>query len=401
MRSFASIPSSIGSEASGVRKGWLLLLTIAALVCSAALALAANSSTRITAQAAPGGTQVSAPDANGVVTITVPVDLTLVGKSTLTAADRTRVHGQELAVNRAIGGLNGFSGFKYTCGGKTYTFNVKAKFTALPDSDGPEGVPAEGHHWIQVVDDPSVRSITNIYDPVKMAANGGQGDPTIDSTKPYQGYTDGTWDWNSGYQGWTHEIGHLLGLGDDYTFVGVDQNGDPIPAPIIRDGSNRQGTLMDTAPLRFGQRLHIDYDQQLIDRLGNLLAKAGKLDCRRYFNYTGTTSQGQAIKVGVYNYSASQTEVDVEAVDTQWTCDPNGNKTIGLHSLIFFVPPIGADGKISIHTSLATGETDDFSGQISGDRQTLTGSYHVNESPIGEYCDTGNITYSATLTSSY
>jgi len=256
----------------------LVVVAVAAVASSVSYATDAPRSRRETGQSPPNGTQVGAPDANGVVHITVPVDLTLVGKSTLTDADRARIRGREYEMNNAIGGLENFSNYKYkACDGNSLTFDVKVKLTALPDSDGPEAVPGEGHHFIQMVDDPEQYTFTNIYDPDKMAANGGQGDSTIDSTKPYDGWTDGTWEWNVGYWGWVHEVGHLLGLGDDYVFKGTDENGDPIPVPLIRDGSNRQGTLMDTAPLRWGVRVHLGYDQELIDRVGKLLDKAGKL----------------------------------------------------------------------------------------------------------------------------
>ena len=62
----------------------------------------------------------------------------------------------------------------------------------------------------------------------------------------------------------THEIGHLLGLSDDY----VKRNGRVVP--IRRDGMNRAGTLLANPSGRI--------DQQLIDRIGKLLAKGAGVE---------------------------------------------------------------------------------------------------------------------------
>lgn len=84
--------------------------------------------------------------------------------------------------------------------------------------------------------------------------------PKGDTTFPYQQSTDGAWgDLPEG--GIAHEVGHLLGLGDDYTEVGVNPR-------RTRPKPGRENTLMaDGGPV----------DKALVDRLGDLLRKANKI----------------------------------------------------------------------------------------------------------------------------
>jgi hypothetical protein len=357
-------------------------------VASGPAAVTPTTLPRTRGAATPGGTQVSI--GGGTVTLTVPIDVITHFDPNHIARDATTgkyldlvKFVQDEANKEWANALKNFS-YRGDCGpgqppGKPLKLQVKIELRKVDAF-----TPGNGHHevdWWPLAD---LR--TMFYD--QAAAT-----PNEDTDSAYRDGLYGEWGLVDD-RTVAHEVGHLLGLGDDYIDV---KN----KAGVVTGSTDYPGRANDTI-MRSQYKTKVD--QAIVDRIGKLVAKTHpeiNQGCIRYYNYTGTTSQGKAIRVGIYHFSATQTEVDVEAVDTQWTCDPNGNSTIGLHSLIFFVPPIGADGKISIHTSLATGETDDFSGQISGDRQTLTGSYHVNESPIGEYCDTGNITYSATLTSSY
>jgi hypothetical protein len=338
--------------------------------------------------AAPGGTQVSI--SGGTVTLTVPIDVITHFDPNHIARDPSTgkyldlvKFVQDEANKEWANALKNFS-YRGDCGsgqppGKPLKLQVKIVIRKVDSF-----TPANGHHevdWWPLAD---LR--TMFYD--KAAAS-----PNEDTDSAYRDGLYGEWGLIDD-RTVAHEVGHLLGLGDDYIDV-TNKDG------VVIGSKDYPGRSNDTI-MRSQWKTKVD--QAIVDRIGKLVSKTHpeiNQGCPHYFDYTGTSSQGQAIKVGVYNYSATQTEVDVEAVDTQWTCAPNSNGIIGLHSLIFFVPPIGADGKISIHESLGVGETDDFSGQISGDRQTLTGSYHVNVSTIGTSCDTGNITYSATLTSSH
>jgi hypothetical protein len=84
--------------------------------------------------------------------------------------------------------------------------------------------------------------------------------PHGDTTYPYGHATDGAWgDLPEG--GFAHEVGHLIGLGDDYTEVSQSPR---VTMPL----PGRAHTLMgDGGPV----------DKALVDRLGDVLRKAGKL----------------------------------------------------------------------------------------------------------------------------
>ena len=90
-------------------------------------------------------------------------------------------------------------------------------------------------------------------------------DPTQDSVGPYVSGDAGDWPYwlFQNPRGVAHEIGHLMGLGDDYKQVfgpdGQFQDLESLPG--------REGTLMDRG----------DYiDPDLIDRIGNLITQSGQ-----------------------------------------------------------------------------------------------------------------------------
>ena len=87
--------------------------------------------------------------------------------------------------------------------------------------------------------------------------------PGEDYVSPYQHDLDGTWsiDMEPG-RDFAHEVGHLLGLGDDYRNVPAARG-----AAGTESLDGREGTLMDSG----------DYiDQNIVDRVGKLIEKAGK-----------------------------------------------------------------------------------------------------------------------------
>lgn len=102
----------------------------------------------------------------------------------------------------------------------------------------------------------------------------------------------------------THEIGHLLGLSDDYR----KRNGRVVP--ITRDGVNRAGTLLANPSGRI--------DQQLIDRIGKLLAKGAGVEPVCVIHYD-VRVQGLArdhyVESGQPDAGANGT-IDIE---TSWT----------------------------------------------------------------------------------
>jgi len=84
--------------------------------------------------------------------------------------------------------------------------------------------------------------------------------PRGDTTFPYENATDGAWG-DLPAAGFAHEVGHLMGLGDDYTEVSKNPR-------VTKPLPGRQHTLMaDGGPV----------DKALVDRLGAVLRKAGKL----------------------------------------------------------------------------------------------------------------------------
>ena len=111
-----------------------------------------------------------------------------------------------------------------------------------------------GHHAVMIDRDPDARSF--VYDT--------QTDPTSDSTGTFTADLGGDWAINT-VPKISHEVGHLLGLGDDYTDV-KDANGKVTGS---KPKAGRENTEM--AKSSSG-----NVDQNLVDRIGKLLDKAGK-----------------------------------------------------------------------------------------------------------------------------
>ena len=127
---------------------------------------------------------------------------------------------------------------------------IKVKFNVV-FLDSPTA--RDGYHYVGLIDAPG-RSY--VY------STGPGEDPRADHTDVFE---------NSTRQGgyflpsmdigtWEHEIGHLMGLGDDY----VDTQAGGVTTSVSVPG--REGTIMDTGD---------SIDQKLADRLANLAAKAG------------------------------------------------------------------------------------------------------------------------------
>jgi hypothetical protein len=101
----------------------------------------------------------------------------------------------------------------------------------------------------------------------------GPSDPTLDYAGPFERRVDGYWPpWLfQDTESLAHEMGHLFGLGDDYS---RDEHGDVAPLP------RREGTLMDSGT---------SIDSILVERIGGNVIEAGYADslpqCERW---TGT-----------------------------------------------------------------------------------------------------------------
>ncbi len=110
-----------------------------------------------------------------------------------------------------------------------------------------------GHHSVLIDPDPDVRPM--VFDPATNVA-------TDDSPSAFT--SDLTGDWGAEEVGTiSHEVGHLLGLGDDYTDV-KDANGKVTGSKPV---AGRENTMMASDG---------DVDQNIVDRLGKLVEKAGK-----------------------------------------------------------------------------------------------------------------------------
>lgn len=105
------------------------------------------------------------------------------------------------------------------------------------------------------------------------------------SASAYDQDFDGAWDTELPANGIAHEVGHLLGLGDDYQVVGTNPR-------VTRPKPGRENSMMaDGGPV----------DQTNIDRIGTLLEKMGLIEKCRTNTWNGT------VKVHVTDSSGAGT----------------------------------------------------------------------------------------------
>ncbi len=121
--------------------------------------------------------------------------------------------------------------------------------------------------------------------------------PGEDYVSPFQHDLDGTWanDMEPS-RDFAHEIGHLLGLGDDYRNVPAARG-----AAGTESLDGREGTLMDSG----------DYiDQNIVDRVGKLIEKAG--------NQLPTCWKGTWSQDSNRSYRVATTGAEVMKCDDKW-----------------------------------------------------------------------------------
>jgi hypothetical protein len=221
--------------------------------------------------ATPAAAKTTVSVKGDVVTITVPIDCAgCKGKKGPDGSDLAKYWKKtaEKAWNDA------FAKYPYC---SKYKFELKVDVKTKPD----DFKGTDGRHRVQVGAPGSHNFPPSGY----THKSGGK-----DSTDAYTGDFDGTWAIDIPPPGIPHEIGHTLGLTDDYT---KDANGVAIPNP------GREQTLMaDGGPV----------DKALVERVGNQLAKLGKLKCEVWH---GTISAQHVVASGACTFTWSGT-FDVE-----------------------------------------------------------------------------------------
>lgn len=139
-----------------------------------------------------------------------------------------------------------------------YTVRIQVSIVPTNVVDKGQVVRLEGYHRILFDDNPNGKMV--VWDPATP-------DPTKDTPSAYTQSLDGEWtSWQDYFGGGGHEIGHLLGLGDDYNDEGT------LPG--------RKDTVMDHGR---------EFDQNIIDRIADLVQQAGvKLpDCGQRWVWDG------------------------------------------------------------------------------------------------------------------
>ena len=211
----------------------------------------------VVAWLAPAGrsvAQTTVTSDGGTVTLTVPIDLVgainnagaEVGIKNLDTGERTPI--STLYGSAAKLWNDAFAKLQYK---GCVNFKLDLQFIPKP-FDSPT---TPGHHRIELGFDPDLRP--GVFIP-------GATDANADDTIPFTTDIGGTWPPVSAGTV-AHEVGHLIGLGDDYTDI-KDANGkvtgsQPLPG--------REGTQMANSS-------SLNIDQVLIDRIGKIVENAGQ-----------------------------------------------------------------------------------------------------------------------------
>jgi len=223
-------------------------ISLALVVCAGALTLAPH--------ALAAGTTVSVSGTTATITVNVDV---VVGDRSFTESDisdKFRASFETTARNVETYWNQAFAGHLYR--GCT-RFQLQLNLRVLPGSEAHwafvtedyiANVTSDGHHVMEWMETEwggsSARPV--VFDPYepKLPA-------TADFASPYTHDLDGDWspDMKSD-RDYAHEVGHLMGLGDDYNDHG--------------SVAGRAGTLMDGGDA---------IDQNLVNRIGNIIKKAG------------------------------------------------------------------------------------------------------------------------------
>lgn len=226
----------------------MLALTTASSFISATSSAGAETGSSVAAGGPVGvATTVDGPDRNNVVTITVPIDL-VPGSPELAPAVRRLARTWERQAED--GWNNAFEFFQYKCFTLHLDVDIKVRPVGFVGSDDRHRV---------------------------LVATAGGGTPGYDGSNtlnPNTGLRDGTRSFDSPRDGifredqseatTLHEVGHLLGLGDDYVVVRDPNTGKPVEPRQTRPKPGRDGTLMGDGGV---------VDQALVDRIGKQIEK--------------------------------------------------------------------------------------------------------------------------------
>jgi hypothetical protein len=213
------------------------------------------------AGASPAGTQVTT--SGNTVTLTVPIDLITpssvkVGKSSMSAEQLAKAwkDGAESKWNAAFKKYHYHGCASAGKSGLQFRLNIQMHVYPLSLDVDP---PNDGFHHVVVEDMTYWRSWND--------------HGHVDNGTYYEQGSQSAWWGGASTAEIAHEVGHLVGFGDDY----YDKN-----LPNGRRTSisfkSREGTLMAASPDDYSEA---KIDRALIDRLGNLLRDIGRLRCKR------------------------------------------------------------------------------------------------------------------------
>ena len=163
-----------------------------------------------------------------------------------------------------------------------------------------------GHHRMMLNFDPDTRSM--VYDVKPDATNDTNPDATTDTAGAFTADLGGDWGLTT-VPTISHEVGHLLGLGDDYTDV-KDADGKAINS---KPKAGRQDTMMAG-----GGKI----DQGLVDRIGKLVENAGK-KLPKCWTGTMTSSSNETVTADNIGLVCSGTWTTALSL----TIGPDGNIT--------------------------------------------------------------------------
>lgn len=268
--------------------------------------------------ATPAGAKTEVSVKGDDVTITVPIDCAgcngKTGPGGVPLADYWAKTAQD-AWNAA------FANYPYC---SRYLFHLKVDIRAR-DADF-KG--KKGDALLQVINpSPDALQGTGWEGAHEHNASGLPGQRSPDGTRYYENDADGTMASNATPTVIDHEMGHMLGLGDDRTAAGVALPG--------RDGTLMIGGAVQSDGTATTQNSQLRIDNALIDRIGQQLEKLGKIDKCKKQSWQGTLRVDETVRrtpvapcTNSYTADVTVTVKGKETTDTA-SIRPGGSNSCG------------------------------------------------------------------------